>query len=139
MLEMLVSEAFGDEGSITEVIRPSAIIPEESARRILMELALRDVRNGGLWLAEPSVWRRFDGPSDSGNESNLIGTLQVAYGTPTRYEITVFRATVTGFAAQQGWTVASLCDEALKFGGLTLAECPRAQLSPPPQPFHFNS
>jgi hypothetical protein len=34
-------------------------------------------------------------------------------------------------------TVASLCDEALKFGGLTLATCPRADLKPPPQPFRF--
>jgi hypothetical protein len=34
-------------------------------------------------------------------------------------------------------TVASLCDEALQFGGLTLETCPRADLKPPPQPFRF--
>jgi hypothetical protein len=138
VLEMLVSEASGgDEGSITEVIRPSAIIPEESTRSILMELALRDARNGGLWLAEPTVWRRFDRPFDDEVSTNLIGSIQVAYGTPTRYEITVYRATVTGYGAEHGWTVTSLCDEALRFGGLTLVECPRAQLSTPPQPFRF--
>src|SRR4051794_36825888 len=140
VLEMLVSEASGgDEGSITEVIRPAAIIPEESARSILMELALRDVRTGGLWLAEPSVWRRFDRPADDGSQGDLIGSLQVAYGTPTRYEITVFRVTVTAYGAEHGWTVASLCDEALHYGGLNLADCPRAQLSPPPQPFRYTS
>ena len=138
VLEMLVSEASGgDEGSITEVIRPSAIIPEESTRSILMELALRDARNGGLWLAEPTVWRRFDRPFDDEVSTNLIGSIQVAYGTPTRYDITVFRVTVTGYGAEHGWTVASLCDEALHYGHLTLSECPRAQLSPPPQPFRF--
>jgi len=36
-----------------------------------------------------------------------------------------------------GWTVESLCDEALGFGGLTLATCPRADLKPPPKPFRF--
>src|SRR3954469_21733110 len=60
MLELLVSEAMGDEGAVTEVIRPAAVIPEEAARTVLMELALRDYRSGGLWAAEPSVWRRFD-------------------------------------------------------------------------------
>src|SRR6476620_10243502 len=40
VLELLVSEAMGDEGAVTEVIRPSAVIPEEAARTVLMELAL---------------------------------------------------------------------------------------------------
>ncbi|MEZ5159179.1 MAG: hypothetical protein R2687_10140, partial [Candidatus Nanopelagicales bacterium] len=34
---------------ITEIIRPAAIVPEEAARSILVELALRDTNNGGLW------------------------------------------------------------------------------------------
>lgn len=135
MLELLVSEAMGDEGAVTEVIRPSAVIPEEAARTVLMELALRDQRSGGLWLAEPSVWRRYDRPTAPGETPDLIGSIQVAYGTPTRYEITLYRVTVTRFGAAAGWTVASLCDEALGFGGLTLAECPRAELAPPPSPF----
>ena len=135
MLEVLVSEAMGDEGAVSEVIRPAAIIPEESARRVLMELALRDTRAGGLWAAEPSVWRRYDRPASQGTEPNLIGSIQVAYGTPTRYEITLYRATVTSFGTAAGWTVSSLCDEALGFGQLTLADCPRASLAPPPAPF----
>jgi hypothetical protein len=135
MLELLVSAASGDEGAVSEVIRPAAIIPEESARTVLMELALRDQRSGGLWLAEPSLWRRFDRPAGPGAAPDLMGSIQVAYGTPTRYEITLYRVTVTRQGAVAGWTVATLCDEALGFGGLTLADCPRAALSPPPSPF----
>jgi hypothetical protein len=138
VLELLVSEAAG-EGSVTEVIRPAAIIPEDAARHILQELVLHDARVDGVWLAEPTVWRRYDRPLDGDEPANLIGSLQIAYGTPTRYEITVYRATVTGHGTENGWTVASLCDEALHFGGLTLAECPRAELSAPPQPFRFTS
>ncbi len=134
LLETMVSEAMGEEGSVTEVIRPSAIIPEDAARSVLVEMSVRDVRNGGVWLADPSIWRRYDGP----NEDKLIGTIQVAYGTPTRYEITVFRATVTRLGTERGWTVTSLCDEALQFGGLSLANCPRASLAAPPKPFRFS-
>ncbi|HET7530840.1 MAG TPA: hypothetical protein VFJ98_07770, partial [Mycobacteriales bacterium] len=135
VLELLVSEASGEEGSVTEVIRPSAIVPEDAARYILQELALRDARADGVWLAEPTVWRRFDRSIDAETPANLIGSIQVAYGTPTRYEITVFRATVTRYGTEHGWTVTSLCNEALRFGGLTLDDCPRADLKPPPKPF----
>jgi hypothetical protein len=131
-----------DEGVVTEVIRPAAVIPEEAARRILMELALRDVRIGGVWEAEPSVWRRFDRPWDGPNgmpgTSELVGTIQVAYGVPTRYEITIFRATITRLGSSSAWSVNDLCDEALQVGGLTLATCPRADLKPPPAPFRFH-
>src|SRR3954454_16231258 len=115
-LELLVSEAAG-EGSITEVIRPAAIIPEDAARHILQELVLHDARVDGTWLAEPTVWRPSARPLDGAEPANLIGSLQVAYGTPTRYEITVYRATVTGHGTEKGWTVASLCDEGLPCGG----------------------
>jgi hypothetical protein len=135
MLELLVSEALGEEGAVTGVIRPAAIIPGEAARTVLMELALRDVRSGGLWLAEPTVWRRYDRPTGQGAEPRLIGSIQVAYGTPTRYEITVYRVTVTRLGQDQGLTVGALCDEALGYCGLTLAECPRAALTAPPRPF----
>jgi len=137
MLELLVSEAMGDEGAVTEVIRPAAVIPEEATRPILMELALRDIRCGGVWLAEPTVWRRFDRPAGGEREPQLLGSIQVAYGTPTRFEITVYRVTVTSLGRAQGWSVEKVCDEALAFGGLSLAECPRADMTPPPQPFRF--
>ena len=134
-----MAEAF-DDGVISEVIRPAAVVPEECARAILVELALQDVLNGGVWQSEPSTWRRYDrpwdGPDDPG-DAELIGMVQVAYGTPTKYEITIYRVTVTRFGTQNGWTVDSLTDAALEFGGLTLAECPRATLAAPPKPFAY--
>ena len=139
-LELLSTEAY-DEGVVTEVIRPAAVVPEESARRVLMELAMHDVRIGGQWWSEPATWRRYDRPwngTDGGTgSSELLGTIQVAYGVPTRYEITIFRATITREGTNRGMTVTTLCDEALEFGGISLDTCPRADLKPPPQPFRF--
>jgi hypothetical protein len=129
-----------DEGVVSEVIRPAAIVPEEAARAVLVELALRDVQNGGVWLAEPSLWSRYDRPWAGHGDlagAELIGSMQVAYGTPTKYEITIYRVTVTRYGTDQGWTVESLCDEALGFGNLGLANCPRATLSAPPKPYRF--
>ena len=137
--EIFMTEMY-DEGVVTEVIRPAAIVPEEAARAVLVELALRDVQNGGLWLSDPSRWARYDSPWPAPGhpgEAQLVGTIQVAYGTPTRYEITIYRATITRRGTQLGWTVMKLCDEALGFGDLDLATCPRASLAAPPKPFRF--
>lgn len=138
---MLAGQAYGDV-AVTEVIRPAAILPEEAARQVLVELAHRDVRTGGTWFSTPSVWQRYDQPwrgSDDPGAAALLGTMQITYGVPTRYDITIYRVTVTTFGADQGWTVESLCDEALAFGGYTLAQCPRADLAPPPKPFRLGS
>ena len=84
--ELLMAEAY-DEGVVSEVIRPAAIVPEEAARAVLVELALRDVQNNCVWQSEPSLWSRYDRPwrgyGDPGG-AELIGTMQVAYGTPTK-------------------------------------------------------
>ncbi|WP_432514143.1 hypothetical protein [Kineococcus sp. SYSU DK001] len=128
----------GAVGEVSEVIRPAAIVPEEAARSVLVELALRDVQNGGVWQAGPSLWSRYDRPwhgADNVAGAELIGRVHVAYGTPTKYEITIYRVTVTLFGSQLGWTVESLCDEALGHGGLRLRDCPRAALAVPPPPF----
>jgi hypothetical protein len=140
-LDFLVDGAV-EEGVVSEVIRPAAVIPEEAARTVLMQLSIDDARVGGLWEAEPSAWRRFDKPWDGGGapgSAELIGSIHIAYGVPTRYEITIFRATVTAFGTTNGWTVERLCDEALRHGGLSLATCPRADLKPPPRPFRFRA
>lgn len=124
---------------VWEVIRPAAIVPEHAARRVLVELARRDLTNGGEWQSEPQLWSRFDralGPDGSGSPE-LMGTIHVTYGTPTKYEITLYRVTVTAGGVAAGWTVASLTDEALGFGGLTLAECPRAMVQTPPRPYTY--
>ncbi|PZS36221.1 MAG: hypothetical protein DLM59_01600 [Pseudonocardiales bacterium] len=137
--EMLAAQAY-DEFVITEVIRPAAVLPESAAREVLVEMALRDVNTGGQWRARPGDWHRYDRPWPSVDDqggAQLLGSMQVAYGTPTKYEITIYRATITSAGTQQGWTVESLCNEALGLGGLTLSSCPRADLLPPPRPFHF--
>jgi hypothetical protein len=140
-VELLLSEAF-DEDAVTEVIRPAAVLPEEAARCVLLELSLRDVREGGHWWSEPGVWRRYDRGWDAADgsegESRLIGTIQVAYGVPTRYEITIFRVTITAHGTQAGWVIETLCNEALGYGGLTLSTCPRADLSGSPPPFRYD-
>ncbi len=137
--EWLIAAAY-DEGVVSEVIRPAAILPEESARAVLVELALRDVHNGGLWQSEPTLWSRYDRPwlgYGAPGGAELIGTIQVAYGSPTRYEITIYRVTVTRFGTNGGWTVESICNEAIGFGNVNLADCPRASLNDPPKPFRF--
>ncbi len=138
--EELAAQAYHDE-AITEVIRPAAVLPETAARQVLVELALRDVNGGGTWWSSPTLWQRYDrpfnGPAGSPGDAALLGSLQVTYGTPTRYAITIYRATITPFGSAQGWTVEALCDEALAFGGYTLADCPRADLKPPPRPFRM--
>jgi hypothetical protein len=139
-LEVLAARAYGED-SVTEVIRPAAVLPEMSAREVLFALSMLDARDGGEWISEPASWSLYDQAWTSPNEqgpAQLIGTMHVAYGTPTRYEITIFRATVTAFGMAQGWDVVSLCDRALVHAGLSLASCPRAQLSPPPRPFRMS-
>jgi hypothetical protein len=133
-----------DDNAVTEVIRPAAVVPEDTARTILVELSLNSVHAGGLWNSQPSRWERYDRPWPAPEEpgtgpgaARLLGSIQVAYGTPTRYEITIYRATVTCAGATLGYTVQSLCDEALTFGDLTLEMCPRTQLPALPQPFRF--
>jgi hypothetical protein len=124
---------------VWEVIRPAAIVPEHAARRVLVALARRDLSNGGEWQSEPQLWSLFDGPlaPDGSPAPALMGTIHVTYGTPTKYEITLYRVTVTAGGVAAGWTVASLTDEALRFGGLTLAECPRAVVNAPPRPYTY--
>jgi hypothetical protein len=124
---------------LSEVIRPAAIVPEHAGRLVLVELARRDLSNGGEWKSEPQMWSRFDRPTGGDGEGapQLMGTIHVSYGTPTKYEITLYRVSVTAGGLAAGWTVASLTDEALQFGGLTLAECPRATVNPPPRPYTF--
>lgn len=138
-IDLLAAQAYG-EGVITEVIRPAAIVPEKAARAILVELTLGDVANGGLWHSSTTMWSRYDRPwngTPAATGAELVGNIQVAYGTPTKYEITLYRVTVTKFGHDDGWTVELLSDEALGYGGLTLAQCPRAPLNAPPKPFRF--
>lgn len=123
-------------GETTRIIRPAAFLREIEARRILEVLTELDVGQGGVWNASPGIWQRYDkpwdGPAGLAGTAALVGTIGVTYGAPTRYEMTIYRVTVTRHGLDIGWTVESLCDDALAHVGLTLAECPRAELKDPP-------
>lgn len=128
-----------EEFATSEVIRPAAVLMETAAKDILAGLAVDDVRGGGHWLTSPGVWQRYDRPwkddaVDPG-ESVHLGTIRSVYDSPQRYAVTIFRASVTPEGIEQGWSVESLCDDALRHAGLTLTNCPRAELTPPPAPF----
>jgi hypothetical protein len=128
-----------DEFATTEVIRPAAVLMEAAAREILAGLSTDDVRDGGHWLTSPGVWQRYDrawadGAKDPGSAVHL-GTIRSIYDSPQRYFVTIFRASITPDGIEHGWSVDSLCDDALQYASLTLAECPRATLAPTPMPF----
>lgn len=125
----------------TQVIRPAAILSEQAAQRVLSALEGLDVSRGGIWNVTPGLWQRFDKPWVDGlmGDSRLVGTIGAVYGTPSRYEITIYRATVTAHGADQGWTVEALCDDALGYAYLTLETCPRAALVTPPVPSPFRA
>ena len=126
----------------SEIIRPAAVLPEQAAIRILDALRMQDVSRGGMWNASSALWQRYDKPWDALTGlragAELLGTICVAYDTPTRFTITVYRVTVTAAGVEAGWSVTRLCDDAFGYGGLTLANCPRAELRAPARadPFH---
>jgi hypothetical protein len=122
-----------------EVIRPAAVLSEVHARQILAGLALDDVQAGGHWWTRSGAWRRYETPWARGavepGDAVHLGTISCVYDSPARYCVTVFRVSLTSYGLRQGWTTQALCDEAFRHAGLTLASCPRADLTPPPAPF----
>ena len=126
-----------------EVIRPAAVLESRVATLVLTALRRDDVSNGGVWNASASVWQRYDRPWDgvggTRGEAKLLGTVAVMYDTPVRNEVTIYRVTVTPAGLDLGWTVEALCDDALAAGGLTLASCPRAEISNAPKADPFKA
>ena len=125
----------------TAVIRPSAVLTEVLANKILKELETQDVSKGGIWSANVGLWQRYDhawdGPGGTHGTAKLVGSIGAVYGTPSKYDITIYRVTVTEHGTKLGWSVDSLCDDALKWVNLTLATCPRTELaSTAKDPFH---
>jgi hypothetical protein len=124
----------------TTVLRPSAVLAERKAREVVIELEARDVGNGGVWSASIGLWQRYDIPWDGGRglkgASKLVGSIGALYGSPSKYDITIYRVTITDHGAATGWTLDRLCDDALQYADLTLASCPRTSLtSAKPDPF----
>jgi hypothetical protein len=129
----------------TRVIRPAAVLYDEIAARVVADLERQDVSRGGVWNVSVGLWQRYDGPwngpGGTMGDSRLVGTIATVYAAPTKFEITIYRATVTSHGVEQGWTVESLCDDALRPVGLTLATCPRAEMlnAPAPDPFRVTT
>ena len=120
------------------VIRPSAIVPEQAARQLLSWVAVHDVTHGGFWAHDVGYFKRFSGPFDGvggmRGTAVLLGTIHVTWD---KYDVTIFRVSITDEGVTRGMTVEGLCDELLLHAGLTLATCPRANLvaAPAPDPF----
>jgi hypothetical protein len=125
----------------SRVIRPAAVLYDEVAHELLLALEAMDVARGGVWNVSVGLWQRYDrpwnGPGGTMGEAKLVGTIATVYSAPTKFEITIYRVTVTTFGAEHGWSVESLCDDALRPVGLTLDSCPRAEMlnAPTPDPF----
>src|SRR5580698_4133631 len=118
------------------VLRPAAVLGRDEAQRIVAGLSLNEVAIGGEWIINPGLWQRFDrpwnGPGGSRGTSKAVGTIGCEHGSPTRYDITLYRVTITEHGLGDGWTVESLCNDALQHAGLTLDSCARAKLTAPP-------
>jgi hypothetical protein len=123
-------------GEDVRIIRPAAVLDERAAVQVLTQLRRLDVATGGTWNATSSLWQRYDrpwdGPGGTRGSATLIGSIAVMYDSPHRHEITVYKVTVSVYGLENGWSVESLCDDALSWAGLTLATCPRAELADPP-------
>jgi hypothetical protein len=126
-----------------QIIRPAAVLPEQAAAVIVTALSANDVSRGGVWNASVSVWQLYDRPwsgiAGTRGDAQLVGTIAVVYDSPLRHQITIYKAYVTDFGIASGNTVNSLCDAALGFAGLTLANCPRADMAAPPVADPFRS
>src|SRR4051794_29133418 len=130
--------ALTGSGELTKVIRPAAVVPEASAARIIEQLSMRDVGRGGVWNVSPTLWQRYSGAWDgiggTTGSAVLIGSIAVAYETPVRNHITIYRVTITEGGRDLGWTIEALCDEALGYGGVPVGARPRGRLLLPPAP-----
>jgi len=117
-------------GDILDVVatgaRPDLVLDMVGAHEVMTALRAHDVRRGGAWLFNATVWQRFDrswsGP-DSPDGAQLMGTIYVTHGAPTAYDVTINRVTVTPLGELAGWTPTMVCADALALGGLTLADC----------------
>ena len=123
----------GLKADLDRVIRPAAVLPAHVAREMLDWLARQDVTVGGCWSAGVGSIQRysgpFNGPSGMRGTAVLLGSLHTTWDT---YDVTIYRVSITEAGAAAGLTVDRLCDEALAVTGLTLASCPRADLSSAP-------
>jgi hypothetical protein len=125
------------------VLRPSAILPAWVAADVIQGLEASDVGLGGVWSASVGLWQRYDRPWDghwgAKGTAQLVGAIGAVYGTPTRYDITIYRVMLTEHGRAEGWTHESLADDALRHGRVSLAQCPRERSSEAPVPLRLSA
>jgi hypothetical protein len=125
------------------VLRPSAVLPAWVAADVIESLEDRDVSLGGVWSAAIGLWQRYDKPFDgrwgARGGAQVVGSIAAVYGTPSRYDITLYRVTLTEHGRAEGWTHEALVNDALQYGHVTLAQLPRARSSEPPTPLYLAS
>src|SRR5947209_7333319 len=123
------------------VLHPSAVLPAWVAAEVIESLEARDVAVGGVWSASVGLWQRYDRPWDgrwgARGRAELVGAIGAVYGTPTRYDITIYRVSLTQHGRAEGWSLDSLVNDALQYAGVTLAQCPRARSSEAPAPLRL--
>ena len=138
-LETFITELY-DPTTVTEQIHPAAVLAEEPGHVVIMGLSAIDVRHNGVWDVSTGSWTRYDQPWLSAHDpgdSVAVGAVHVTYGVPSRYDITLYRVSITAHGAELGWTVPGLVDEVLRPAYLTLDTIPRAALKEAPRPFRF--
>jgi hypothetical protein len=135
------ASTFAAGGEHSEVIRPAAVLESSVAARVVSWLRASDVSHDGVWNASASLWQRYDrtwdGPGGTRGTSSLVGSIAVMYDAPNRYEVTIYKVSITPVGVAAHWTVTSLCEDALAPTGLTLEVLPRAELfnAPRTDPF----
>jgi hypothetical protein len=124
--------------SANRVIRPAAVLNERDARAVMGWLDKHDVTNGGCWAHDVSYIKRFsgpfDGPSGMRGSAVLLGSIYITWD---HYLVTIYRVSITDEGLAAGLTVERLCDDVLQVVGLTINDCPRAQLADAPAPDPF--
>ena len=111
-LETFITELY-DPTTVTEQIHPAAVLAEEPGHVVIMGLSAIDVRHNGVWDTSTGSWTRYDRPwisaADPG-DAVAVGAVHVTYGVPSRYDITLYRVSITAHGAELGWTVPALVD-----------------------------
>jgi hypothetical protein len=119
------------------------VLADATVREVLADLSAQDVKRGGVWLVEAGHWHRYDRPwnGDDGGPGTAqrLGGVHVAYGTPTRYEVTVYRATITEAGARCGWTVPDLLAQVLRSVALTADNHRQLEQKSAPKPFRLRT
>ena len=97
-----------DDVTVTEIIGPAAVLSGANAQRLRRRRTEADDVRTRKSLAPRArmlapVRASVEGQGRaSAAAARLLGSIEVAYGMPTRYEITIFRATITLLGARLG-------------------------------------